>query len=226
MPHSLDTFSTMQIFTFWRSLASFRVRIGLNLKGLAPEQIFVNIFTGELQEPAYKAVNPQGLLPALIDGDGPPLVQSLAILEYLDETHPEPPLLPKDPRGRARARALAQIAAGDAHSLVTPRVRGFMAKTYHIDEAGQTLWAHHWIGLGLEAIEAHLAQEKETALFCHGDQPTIADISVISLAVGQQLFGGTLDAYPTLAAIFDRCMAIEAFSAAHPLRQPGAPQND
>ncbi len=214
----------MKIFTFWRSLASFRVRIGLNLKGLVPEPIYVDLFKGEQRGADYTAVNPQGLLPALIDGDGPPLVQSLAILEYLDETHPEPPLLPKDPRGRARARALAQIAAGDAHSLVTPRVRGVLGAEFGIDEAGQTKWARHWVGLGLQSIEDHLARESETGHYCHGDNVTIADISVMSLAVGQQLFGATLDAYPTLGAIFERCMKLEAFSTAHPLAQPGAPK--
>ncbi|VFU11022.1 maleylacetoacetate isomerase [Methylocella tundrae] len=214
----------MKIFTFWRSLASFRVRIGLNLKGLAPEQVFVDLFKGQHCAPAYLAINPQGLLPALIEGEGPPLVQSLAILEYLDETHPSPPLLPADPRGRARARALAQIAAGDAHSLVTPRVRGYLAAEFGVDETGQTKWAHHWLGLGLQSIEEHLTRESETGLYCHGDTVTIADISVVSVAVGHQLFGGALDAYPRLAEIIDRCLQLEAFSAAHPLKQPGAPK--
>jgi maleylacetoacetate isomerase len=213
----------MQIFTFWRSLSSFRVNIGLNLKGLTPEPIYVDLFKGEQRAQPYLAVNPQGLLPALIDGEGPPLVQSLAILEYLDETHPEPPLLPQDPRGRARVRALAQMAAGDAHSIVTPRVRGYLGKTLSIGEEAQTQWARHWVGLGLQAIELHLVEEKETGLYCHGNEVTIADISVISLAVGQQLFGGTLEAYPRLAGIFDACMKLEAFSSAHPLKQPGAP---
>lgn len=213
----------LQFFSFWRSLASFRVRIGMNLKGLDAEDVTIDLFAGAQMKPDYLRVNPQGLLPALVDGQGPPLVQSLAILEYLDETHREPPLLPQDPRGRARVRALAQIAAGDAHSLVTPRVRAFLAKDCGIDEAGQLRWARHWIGLGLAAIESHLAQERETGLYCHGDHITIADISVVSLAVGQNLFGGTLEAFPVLSRIFERCMAQPAFKSAHPLAQPGAP---
>jgi maleylacetoacetate isomerase len=214
----------MKIFTFWRSLASLRVRIGMNLKGLEAEQHFVNIFAGEQNEAEYKSINPQGLLPALYDGEGLPLVQSLAILEYLDETHPNPPFLPTDPRGRARVRALAHIAAGDSHSLVTPRVRAYLGKDYGVDEAGQLKWAHHWLDLGLTAIEDHLVQERETGLYCHGDQVTIADISVASLCVGQQLFGAKLDAYPRLAGIFERCMAQPAFKSAHPLAQPDAPK--
>jgi maleylacetoacetate isomerase len=213
----------MKIFTFWRSLASFRVRIGMNLKGISADENFVDIFAGKQNEPGFKLINPQGLLPAIVDGQGPPLVQSLAILEYFDEIHPEPPLLPKDPRGRARVRALAQIAASDAHSLFTPRVRNYLGKNYGVDEAGQLNWARHWIDLGLRAIEDHLTSEDETGLYCHGDQITIADISVASLAVGQQLFGGTLTAYPRLAEIFDRCIEHRAFATAHPLAQPGAP---
>ncbi len=214
----------MKLFTFWRSLASFRVRIGLNLKGLAAEQVFIDLPCGQQYADAYKSINPQAVLPTLIDGEGTPLVQSLAILEYLDETHPEPPFLPKDPRGRARVRALAHIAASDAHSLFTPRVRGFLGSEFGVDEAGQIKWARHWLALGLQAIEDHLTREPETGLFCHGDNVTIADISVISLAVGQQLFGGTLSAYPTIAAIHDRCMKQKAFSAAHPLAQADAPK--
>jgi maleylacetoacetate isomerase len=213
----------MKIFTFWRSLASFRVRIGMNLKGIHADESFVDIFAGKQHEPEFRSINPQGLLPAIVDGQGPILVQSLAILEYFDETHPEPPLLPKDPRGRARVRALAHMAAGDAHSLITPRVRGLLAKDYGIDEVGQLKWARHWLDLGLQAIDDHLARDQETGLYCHGDQITIADISVASLAAGQQLFGGTLAAYPTLSQIYDRCMEHKAFATAHPLAQPGAP---
>jgi maleylacetoacetate isomerase len=216
----------MKIFTFWRSLASFRVRIGLNLKGLVAEQCFINLPAGEQRAPDYTAINPQGLLPALIDGEGTaPLVQSLAILEYLDETHPEPPFLPKDSRGRARVRALAHMAAGDAHSLFVPRVRNYLSAHFKADEEAQNDWARHWTNEGLRAIEVHLAGGKETGRYCHGESPTIADISVVSLAVGHHFFKGTLDAYPTLARIYAQCMTLEAFASAHPLKQPGAPQS-
>jgi maleylacetoacetate isomerase len=213
----------MKIFTFWRSLATLRVRIALNLKELHAEEVNVDLLRGDQRSPEYQAINPQMVIPSLIHGAGPPLVQSLAILEYLDETYPQPALMPQDARGRARVRALAMISAADSHPLVVPRVRQYLAKTFGASEEQQMAWARHWIGDGLRAIEAHLADEKETGVYCHGDSITIADISVVSLAVGQQLFGGTLDAYPVLARIFGRCMEQRAFAAAQPLRQPGAP---
>jgi maleylacetoacetate isomerase len=214
----------MRLFGFWRSLATLRVRIALNLKNLDAEEIPIDLLRGQQRSPDYVAVNPQMVLPALFDGDGSALFQSLAILEYLDEIHPEPPLLPADARGRARVRGLAQIVACDAHPLIVPRVREFLSEQHGLDEAQRMGWCRHWIGAGLGAIEAHLAAEPQTGLYCHGDAVTMADICVVSLAVGNALFEGSMAEYPVTAAIVDRCMSEDAFARAHPLRQAGAPR--
>lgn len=213
----------MKLFSFWRSLATFRVRIALNLKGLSPEVIDVNLMQGKQREEAYSKVNAQMLLPALVDGEGPVLFQSLAIMEYLDETHPHPRLLPGEPRGRARARAIAQIVACDAHPLIVPRVREFLEHEFKLDEAARTKWIHHWLGAALKALETNLAGNKETGRFCQGDAVTIADICLVSHAVGCDFFKLDLSPYPTVRRIVDECMKNDAFARAHPLKQPGAP---
>ncbi len=213
----------MRLWGFWRSLATFRVRIALNLKGIAYEESSIDLMAGAQREAAYREVNPQMVLPALQDGEGAVLFQSLAILEYLEETHPEPPLLPADPRGRARVRGLAGIVASDSHPLFVPRVREYLEERFDASEEQRTEWARHWIGAGLDAIESHLAAERETGLFCHGDVPGMADLCLVSLTVGNRLFGGSLDSRPTVARISERCLAIDAFARAHPLRQAGAP---
>jgi maleylacetoacetate isomerase len=215
----------MQFFSFWRSLASFRVRIALNLKGLTADVVDVNLMQGRQREDSYRKVNPQMLLPALIDGEGPPLFQSLAIIEYLDETHAHPRLLPADPRARARARALAMIVAADAHPLVVPRVRDYLEHELKIDEAARTKWIHHWLGEALKAIETNLAASSETGRYCQGDAVTVADICLVSHAVGANFFKLDLALYPTVRRIVDTCMQDDAFARAHPLRQPGAPQS-
>ena len=213
----------IRLFSFWRSLATYRVRIALNLKGLAPdEEIDVNLMKGDQREPAYRAVNPMMALPALVDGEGPALFESLAIIEYLDETHPNPPLLPKDPKGRARVRGLAQIVAADSHPLIVPRVREYLAHEFKVDEAGVTKWAQHWHRAALTAIETHL-QDKATGRYAHGDSITIADICLASQGAGAGFFKVDLAPFPTFKRILDTCMANDAFARAHPLKQPGAP---
>ncbi len=214
----------MRLYSFWRSQAAFRVRIALNLKGIDFEEIPVDLMAGRQRLPEYRAVNPQMVVPALIDGDGPPLFQSLAILDYLEEQAPHPPLLPPDMRGRARVRGLAQIVACDAHPLIVPRVREFLASEYGLEEAGRLAWVRHWIEAGLRAVEAHLARDAETGLCCHGDSVTVADICVVSLAVGYGLFDGRLTEFPIIERIVERCMAEDAFARAHPLRQADAPR--
>ena len=135
----------MKLFSFWRSLATYRVRIALNLKNITPDEVVdINLMKGQQREDAFRKVNPMMAIPALVDGDGPALFESLAIIEYLDETHPNPPLLPKDPKARARARGIAQIVACDSHPLVVPRVREHLAHEYKFDEATVTKWAQHW----------------------------------------------------------------------------------
>src|ERR671927_1471877 len=163
----------MKLYGFWRSLATYRVRVAMALKGLKAEEISIDLLKGKQNTDDYLAVNPQGVVPALIlDEGGPPLFQSLAIIEYLEETKPQPALLPKDPRGRARVRGLSLIAAADGHPLVVPRIRAYMEKELKLDEAARNKWLAHWTLKALEAIEAHLAGEKETGKFCHGDAPT------------------------------------------------------
>ncbi|HMK80794.1 MAG TPA: maleylacetoacetate isomerase [Xanthobacteraceae bacterium] len=214
----------MKFYSFWRSLASFRVRIALNLKGIVPDEVIsVDLMKGEQCQPAYRAVNPQMLLPALVDGDGPILFQSVAIMEYLEETRPAPPILPQDPRGRARVRALAAINASDSHPLMVPRVRNFLEQELHLDEAARMKWIRHWIGEGLAAMEGHLARDRETGKFAHRDAVTMADICVVAQATGASFFNVDVAPYPTVKRITDTCMALDAFARAHPLKQPGAP---
>ena len=213
----------MKLWGFWRSLATFRVRIALNLKGIPYEETAIDLNAGVQHGAAYRAVNPQGVLPALVDGDGPVLFQSLAILDYLEETRPEPPLLPRDPRGRARVRGLAAIVAADSHPLIVPRIREYLADELAVPEEERTRWIRHWIRTGLTAIEGHLANEPETGTYCHGETPTFADICLVSLTAGAGLFGADASGLPTVERIARTCLAQDAFARAHPLRQPGAP---
>jgi maleylacetoacetate isomerase len=161
-------------------------------------------------------------LPALLDGDGPILFESLAIIEYLDETHPKPPLLPRDPRGRARVRGLAQIVACDSHPLIVPRVREYLEHELKIDEPTRMAWCRHWHAQALTALETHL-KGKETGRFCHGDQVTIADICLASQAAGAKFFNVDTAPFPNVVRIAGACQEIDAFARAHPLKQPGAP---
>jgi len=213
----------VKLFSFWRSLATYRVRIALNLKGLAPEVIEVNLLKGHQRDPEFRAVNPMMAIPALVDGGGPTLFESLAIIEYLDETHPNPSLMPKDPKARARVRGLSQIVACDSHPLIVPRVREYLAHEFKIDEAGVMKWAQHWHRAALTALEEHLSTEKETGTYCQGEQITIADICLASQVAGANFFKVDLAPYPTVSRIAATCAKNDAFARAHPLKQPGAP---
>ena len=216
---------TMKLYGFWRSLATYRVRVALALKGLKFEELSINLLQGKQHDDSYKAVNPQSVVPALIIDDGPPLFQSLAIVEYLEETHPEPPLLPKDARGRARVRGLAMIVACDGHPLIVPPIRNYLEREMHEDEDARNRWLQHWTLKALEALEAHLSKERETGRFCHGDTPTMADICVASQVFAAGYFDTKLTGAPTVQRIFDECMKIDAFDRAQPLKQPDAPKN-
>jgi maleylacetoacetate isomerase len=214
--------AAMKHYTYFRSSAAFRTRIALNLKGLKPEQVFVHLRKQEQRAGEYRGLNPQALIPTLVH-DGHAIGQSLAIIEYLDETHPQPPLLPKEPRARARARALAQIVACDSHPLLVPRVREYLEHEIGLDEAQRIKWIQHWIGEALKAIETNLAGSKETGRYCQGDAVTVADICLVSQAVGAGFFKYDTTPFPTVRRIVDLCLQNEAFARAHPLKQPGAP---
>jgi maleylacetoacetate isomerase len=214
----------MKLYGFWRSLATYRVKVAMALKGVKAEEVSIDLLQGRQHDREYVAVNPQAVVPALVpDGGGPPLFQSLAIMEYLEETHPQPPLLPKDPRGRARVRGLALIAVADGHPLVVPRIRSYMEKELKLDETARNRWLQHWTLKALEAMEAHLKSEKETGRFCHGNSPTIADICLAGQVIGAiGYFKCDVSGVPTAMRIYEECMKLDAFSAAHPLKQPGA----
>lgn len=213
-----------KLFGFWRSLATFRVRIALHLKEIAYEEIAIDLLKGEQFSERYRTVNPQMVVPALVVGDAPALTQSLSIIDYLDETHPQPPLLPTAPRDRAYVRMLAQIVACDAHPLIVPRVRNYLADEFKLDEPARIKWIRHWSSKALEAIETQLAARASAGKFCHGNAPTLADICLVSHVVGARLFQFDLAAYPSAVEIADECLKIDAFALAHPLLQPGAPQ--
>ena len=215
----------MKLYGFWRSLATYRVRVALALKGLEVEQISINLLQGKQHADEYKAVNPQGVVPALVIDGGPPLFQSMAILEYLEEIQPQPALLPKDPRARARVRGLAQICVSDGHPLVVPRIRNYLEKEMHQDEAARNRWLAHWTLNALEAVEAHLSKERETGRFCHGDAPTLADVCVASQVLGAKFFNSDTAGVPTVMRVFGECMKIDAFDRSQPQKQPDAPRN-
>jgi maleylacetoacetate isomerase/maleylpyruvate isomerase len=213
----------MKLYGFWRSLASYRVRAALRFKGIAAEEIPIDLMKGAQLADDYKAVNPQSVIPSLIVDDGAPLVQSMAILEYLEEMRPQPPLLPKDARGRARVRGLALIVACDAHPLIVPRIRNYLEREMHLDEPARNRWLQHWTLQALETLEAHLAKESETGRFCHGDAPTMADICLAGQVFAAGYFNVATTGVPTVKRIFDECMKIDAFDSSQPLKQPGAP---
>ncbi len=213
----------MMLYGYWRSLATCRVRIALALKNLPAEEVPIDLGQGAQHSDLYGSINPQRVLPSLIVDDGPPLFQSLAIIEYLDETHPEPPLLPADARSRARVRGLAQIIAADTHPLIVPRIRAYLENVLQLDEQGRNRWIAHWTMQGLQSFEEHLYKESEDSTFCHGDTPTIADICLASQVFGAQLFKLDSSRVPRVMEIFGECMKLRAFDLSQPMKQPGAP---
>jgi maleylacetoacetate isomerase len=212
----------MKLWGYFRSSAAFRVRIALNLKGLAYEQASVHLRKNEQMRQDYLALQPQGLVPALEDG-GQIFIQSLAIMEYLDETHPEPPLLPKDPAGRARVRALAQAVACDIHPIDNLRVLRYLAKPLGHGEKEVETWFNHWIKLGFDALERLLADDRRIGKFCHGDMPGLADACLVPQVFNSKRYPSfDLSPYPAIRRIFDNCMALDAFAQARPEKQPDA----
>jgi maleylpyruvate isomerase len=211
----------MKLYSYFRSSASYRVRIALAYKGLAHDAAYVNLPQGEHQADAFRAVNAQALVPALEDG-GRILIQSLAIMEYLDETHPEPPLLPKDALDRAYVRAAAQITACEIHPLNNLRTLKYVKRSYKLDDEGVNTWYRHWIAAGFAMLEGYLARERRAARFSFGDMVTIADCCLVPQVFNAQRYECDLAPYPTITRIFGACMKLDAFAATQPDKQPDA----
>ena len=209
----------MILHDYFRSSAAFRVRIALNLKGLTAERRFVHLRKGEQRGTEYLAANPYGLVPMLTDGDDR-FTQSLAIIEYLDEKHPLPPLLPPGAEDRAWVRAIALAIACDIHPLDNTRVLAYLEKI-GIDNDARDTWYKHWITLGFDAIEPQLAA-RATGPFCFGDTPTIADICLVPQVANSQRFKMPLDRWPRIRAVNEACLQVPAFDLAQPKRQPDA----
>jgi maleylpyruvate isomerase len=217
--------SMLRLYTYFRSTAAYRVRIALALKGLSYESVPVHLVRngGEQLAPAYRLVNPAALVPALQD-DGAVITQSMAILEYLEDAHPEPPLLPSDALGRARVRALALTVACDVHPLGNLRVLNHLTQTFGADEAARSAWAQHWIALGFTAFEQHLQRDAATGAFCHGDTPTLADCCLVPQVFNARRFKLDLSLFPTIQRIAEHCETLPAFDAAQPARQDDSGQ--
>jgi maleylacetoacetate isomerase len=212
----------MKLIGYFRSSAAFRVRIALNYKGLKVEHASRHLRKGEQAAPDYVALNPQKLVPALVLDSGEVLTQSLAILEYLEETHPEPPLLPKDAVGRARVRALSLIVCADIHPIQNLRVMGYLRDKFGQTEESAFAWSRHWIETGFEAYEATIAKDRKTGVFSHGDTPTFADLCLAPQVFNAARFKVDMARYPTIQRIHAACMQHPAFDAAQPSKQPDA----
>lgn len=207
------------LFGFWRSLAAYRVRIALNLKGVARKDVYINLLKGEQFSDDYKRINPQMVVPALVDGDLT-LTQSMAILEYLEEKYPEPALLPPDPEGRARVRSLALISVADTHPLVVPRIRRYIIQDMGQGEDVLNAWIRHWQVAGLAALEAGVADNPATGRFAHGDRVSLADLCIVPQFGAAAMFGVDTAPYPTLQRIYDACQEMDEFAREHPTKQP------
>jgi maleylacetoacetate isomerase len=213
----------VKLYDYFRSSAAYRVRIALNLKGVVPdERTFVHLRMGSQRAQDYLALNPQGLVPALALDDGEVLTQSLAIIEYLDETRPEPPLLPVAPPARARVRGIALAIACEIHPLNNLRVLNYLIGTLGVAREQKDGWYKYWVDVGFEALEKKLSQERETGVFCHGNAPTLADVCLVPQIANARRFNIDLSPYPTLTRIEAACLALPAFAGAAPERQPDA----
>ncbi len=211
----------MKLYTYFRSSAAFRVRIALNLKGLPYEAAFVHLAKGEHRVPTYGEINPQALLPTLED-DGRLLTQSLAIIEYLDETRPTRPLLPTDAPGRARVRSLAMLVACEIHPLNNLRVLQHLKRALGQNDEQVNAWYRHWIADGLAKFEADLTTGGGTGKFCHGDAPTMADCCLVPQIFNAQRYQCDTASYPAAMRVFAQCMQLDAFERAQPSKQPDA----
>jgi maleylacetoacetate isomerase len=213
---------TRQLYTFFRSSTSFRLRIALAFKGLGYEPHYVSLPKMEHRDASYRALNPQGLLPLLIDEGGGSYIQSLAIIEYLDEKYPEPPLVPKDIEDRAYVRAVSQIIACEMHSLNNVRVLKHIKTQFGADEAATKAWYAHWITEGFRGLEDYLAHSRKHRKFCLGDQVTMADICLVPQVFNAARFDCPIDGYPIIKRIFDNCMKLDAVISTQPSTQKDA----
>jgi maleylacetoacetate isomerase len=216
--------SDLVLYSYWRSSTAFRARIALNLKGLRYETRAVHLIQngGEQHNAAYAALNPMKAVPTLLDGDLV-LPQSMAIIQYLDDKYPQPPLLPSDAAGRARVRALSQVVACDIHPIGNLRVLQQLGSQFGADDAQKAEWMRHWIAAGFKALETMLASSKDTGHFCHGDTPTMADVCLVPQVYNARRWKVPLGDYPTILRIDAVCDALDAFKDATPERQPDAP---
>ena len=213
----------MKLYDYFRSSAAYRVRIALNMKGVTPdERTFVHLRMGGQRAQDYLSLNPQGLVPALALDDGDVLTQSLAIVEYLNETYPSPPLLPATPPARARVRAIALQIACEIHPLNNLRVLNYLIGTLGLAKEQKDGWYRYWIDVGFEALEKTLSHDAETGRFCHADAPTLADICLVPQIANARRFAIDMSPYPTLTRIESACNELPAFAAAAPSRQPDA----
>jgi len=215
----------MKLFSYWRSLAAFRVRIALNLKGQPYDVVSTDLIKGEQFDPEYLKINPQGVVPALITDDGNTLTQSMAILEYLDETYPEPALMPADALARARVRSLCMILVADMHPLVVPRIRKYITQDMGHSEEELGAWIGNWTKKGLEAVESHLSEGGHSGKYCEDDQVTLADLCLVPQVGAAMLFKIPLDDFPNCVRVFKACMENPAFFDARPQAQPDFPED-
>lgn len=214
--------SDIVLHNYFRSSTSYRVRIALAMKGLKYEYVAHHLRHGGQREPGYLSINPQGLVPAMIWTDGTMIAQSLAIMEFLDEMAPQPPLLPADPYGRARVRMLSQMIACDIHPVNNLRVLNALRSRYGADDATIADWFGHWVKETFEPLEKILSQNAQTGQFCHGDQPTMADICLVAQVANNARFNIDMTPYPVIRRICEACMEIPAFADAAPAKQPDA----
>lgn len=211
----------LKLYSHFRSSASYRVRIALNLKGLEYDYQAVKLRAGEQNKEWFRKVNPQGLVPVLVDGPAV-IAQSLAIIEYLEERWPKPPLLPQDPVGRARVRGLADIVACEIHPLNNMRVLQYIQSAYRQDDAGVTSWYHNWLSGGFSVLETQLRSNPATGEFCHGTSPTLADIFLVPQVANAHRRKFDMSLFPTVNRINVACLELEAFQKAAPSNQPDA----
>ncbi len=211
----------MKLYGYFRSSASYRVRIALNMKGLAYEQVSVHLAKGRQYDAQFAAISPQNLVPVL-EHNGRVFYQSLAIIEFLDEMYPQTPLLPKDPVARCRVRSLALICGCEIHPLNNLRVLNYLTKTLELSEEQKLAWYRHWVTVGFQALEQRLASERETGRFCHGDEPGFADISLVAQVANANRFKVELSAFPVIRRINDECLKLEPVKRAMPQNQVDA----